>query len=644
MNRPQPTTKQEDQQLIELTVILYSQTRTAIITSCMAAITVLVVAWISLPDAHPFLAAWILLLLSVNLIRDQHIQRILKAGIQRENCQRSGIIAALWALLSGLSWGMLTLLWEPQLNISAQLMIFIVMLGIPTGAISTNAARLSTFLAFVTPPLLILSLKLVLQGDAEYLTTACLLNIHLLFLFITARRYHKEIRQSLQRRQDNQTLVKELELNLSRLEDEVRHRAKTEADLTALTANLEQKVQERTSELEVLYKVSSALINPEKPLEEVFHELLEIMDRSSAIEKDCVTNIAYEGKVYQSKTYPNNADGETTPIIIEGEQRGQLSLAFPAAKAETQSAGLQKRDLLHAIAEKIEQFIELRLVKEHREEMERQLNLAHKMESIGQLAAGIAHEINTPTQFVTNNTQFLNEAFEAYGQALAQYQILITEAAEHPLNKDQIEQLKVRLEALDIHYLNAEIPEAISQSLDGLGRIAKIVQAMKDFSHPGGQGKTESDINRAINTSIDISRNEWKYVAELTTDLDPDLPLIPIYQNEFNQVILNLIVNAAHAIASQEFSQQNRGVIHISTQLNGDFVLIKVMDNGCGIPKDNQCRIFDHFFTTKEIGKGTGQGLAIAYAIIVDKHGGSIEVESELNQGSTFILQIPVRP
>ncbi len=277
-----------------------------------------------------------------------------------------------------------------------------------------------------------------------------------------------------------------------------------------------------------------------------------------------------------------------------------------------------------------------------RRNTELQLRQAQKLESIGQLAAGIAHEINTPTQFVNDNTRFLQEAFADYGRLLAAHDRLTDAAAGGSVPEARVDEVRALAEEIDLDYLKGEIPQAVEQSLEGLERIARIVQATKEFSHPGTKEKTATDLNRMIETTIDVSRNEWKYSAELIAELDPELPQVPVMGGEFNQVILNLIVNAAHAITDAVGESGEMGEIRIATRQEGKWAEITISDSGTGIPEAIQRRIFDPFFTTKEVGKGSGQGLAIAWSVIVDKHGGTIEVESEEGNGATFTICLPI--
>ena len=195
----------------------------------------------------------------------------------------------------------------------------------------------------------------------------------------------------------------------------------------------------------------------------------------------------------------------------------------------------------------------------------------------------------------------------------------------------------------DLPYLVEEIPRAIEQSLEGVQRVTEIVGAMRDFSHPGSDQKSLVDLNHAINNTVTVSRNEWKYVAEMELDLDPSLPEVLCIPGEINQVLLNIIVNAAHAITDAlEQKNLNKGTISIATHKRDGLVAIHISDTGAGIPKDIQHRIFDPFFTTKDVGKGTGQGLAIAHRVVTEKHGGFLRFETDQNTGTTFIIELPL--
>jgi signal transduction histidine kinase len=278
-----------------------------------------------------------------------------------------------------------------------------------------------------------------------------------------------------------------------------------------------------------------------------------------------------------------------------------------------------------------------------RDSMEIQLRHAQKLESIGQLAAGIAHEINTPTQYIGDNVRFLSDAFRDIKQLLFRQNELLQAASHNPAAREVLREFEAAARAADVEYLLREIPKSIEQTMEGVQRVARIVGAMKEFSHPGVSEKTRIDINQAIKSTLTVSHNEWKYVAELVTDLAPDLPLVRCLPGELNKVILNLIVNAAHAIADTvQNGGATKGTITISTRHSGNWLEIRIADTGPGIPERIRTRIFDPFFTTKAVGKGTGQGLAIAHSVVVDKHGGTISFETEMGRGTTFIIRLPI--
>ncbi|MEP6932654.1 MAG: PAS domain S-box protein [Nitrospirota bacterium] len=272
--------------------------------------------------------------------------------------------------------------------------------------------------------------------------------------------------------------------------------------------------------------------------------------------------------------------------------------------------------------------------------LEQELIQAQKLESIGQLAAGIAHEINTPTQFVGDNIRFLSDSFIDLLAVLDRARELWTAARAGTCAPELIEACEAASQRADLVYLTEELPKALAQSTEGMEHISKIVRAMKDFSHPGSEGKTYVDLNKAIESTVIVACNEWKYIADLTTDLASDLPLVPCLLGQFNQVILNMIVNASHAIGDVVRGTPHKGLITITSRQVDHYAEIRITDTGTGIPEAIRHKIFDPFFTTKAVGKGTGQGLAIARSVVVDKHGGTIAVESQLGQGTTFIIRL----
>lgn len=277
--------------------------------------------------------------------------------------------------------------------------------------------------------------------------------------------------------------------------------------------------------------------------------------------------------------------------------------------------------------------------------IEIQLRQSQKLEAIGQLASGIAHEINTPIQFIGDNARFLQQAFQIIQTVDSLYAELLQAAQKNSVTPELIARVEKAVAAGELEYLFKEIPEALSQTTEGVNRVTTIVRAMKYFSHPGNNDLARADLNKAIESTVTVARNEWKYVADMKLDLDPALPPVDCFVSEFNQAIVNLIVNAAHAIGDAvRKTPGTKGTITVSTRQEGESVEVRVSDTGSGIPEKIRPRIFEPFFTTKGVGKGTGQGLSVVYGAIVKRHGGTVEFESELGKGTTFVIRLPRCP
>jgi PAS domain S-box-containing protein len=256
---------------------------------------------------------------------------------------------------------------------------------------------------------------------------------------------------------------------------------------------------------------------------------------------------------------------------------------------------------------------------------ERRLAQGEHLESIGRLAAGVAHEINTPIQYLNDSVYFIREAM----QDLLAHNAKLTASLPAPPDEDE-----------DLEDIKRELPPALDRVVDGLGRIAEIVRSMKEFSHVDQREMSRVDLNRAINSTLIIARSEYKYVADVETDL-ADLPLVTCHGGQINQVVLNLVVNAAHAIADKVKGTSDKGIITVKTCVEGGFAVLSIGDNGGGIPEGIRKRIFEPFFTTKEVGKGTGQGLSIAHNVITS-HGGTLDFVTEIGKGTTFHVRLPL--
>jgi PAS domain S-box-containing protein len=275
--------------------------------------------------------------------------------------------------------------------------------------------------------------------------------------------------------------------------------------------------------------------------------------------------------------------------------------------------------------------------------LESQLLQTQKLEAIGQLAAGIAHEINTPTQYVLNNMWFIKEAIEQLHAALARHEEFFDRVAAEPALLGEVAEVRAHDVDRQISFYLEELPAAISETLQGLERITAIVGSVKQFAHPGHEMQQDVNLNTLVESTVNLSRNEWKYVAELTTDLDPGLPDVSCQMQEIGQVLLNLVINAAHAIVDAGGGKSGaKGHIRIDTRRRGEWAEIRVQDTGTGIPEHAQGHIFEPFFTTKPVGMGTGQGLFIAHRTVVKNHGGTISFETGAGQGTTFIIRLPL--
>ena len=289
------------------------------------------------------------------------------------------------------------------------------------------------------------------------------------------------------------------------------------------------------------------------------------------------------------------------------------------------------------VAELERQHAEMIRIHEDSRQLELELHQAQKLEAVGRLAAGIAHEINTPIQFIGDNTRFLQDAFQGLVAVLAAQREAL---AALPVPAELAERLARAAEEADLVYTVEQVPRTIERTLEGTRRVAVIVRAMKEFAHPDQREMVATDLNRALLATVEVARNEYKYVAEVETVLD-ELPLVTCYPGDLNQVFLNLLVNAAHAIDDVVKGTGAKGRIRIATARRGDAVEIAIADTGAGIPEAIREKIFEPFFTTKEVGRGTGQGLAIARSV-VEKHRGTIAFETEVGRGTTFRIRIPI--
>ena len=333
--------------------------------------------------------------------------------------------------------------------------------------------------------------------------------------------------------------------------------------------------------------------------------------------------VASTSKAKTSIVYPMHSSGSLVGVITFGRQ--SLRRLFRRSDLETVAVLASQITLALSNAR-----------------LAQQSATAEKLAAVGALAAGIAHEINTPVQFVGDSVHFLNEAFEGLGRVLLAYRSIAREVTDGP-GAAQAARLKEIEEENDLEYLLEEIPRAATRTQEGMARVAEIVRAMKQFSRRDEGDKSTVDINATIESALTLARNEYKYIAEVELQLG-QVPTVLGHSGDIAHVFLNLIVNAAHAIAATGAGENGqRGTIRIASEEQGTHVVVSVEDTGSGIPSEIQSRVFEPFFTTKAVGKGTGLGLAIARATIVDHHGGTLTFQSEVGVGTKFTVRLPMQ-
>ncbi len=335
-------------------------------------------------------------------------------------------------------------------------------------------------------------------------------------------------------------------------------------------------------------------------------------------------NGAVRSRIDDSRS--GNFELETTVLTLD-EQR--VDLRWVASCEQSDSTGQHKvlRGMMLDVTDQ--------------RRLENDLAQAQKLESVGRLAAGVAHEINTPVQFVSDSVHFVREALDDLSGIVHKYRELRIATEQGAGVAAAAKAAEEAEDNADLDYILENAPVALDRARDGLGRVAAIVRSMKEFAHPDRKEMAQSDLNQAISSTLVIASNEYKYVADVEMALG-DLPLVNCYAGEINQVVLNLIVNAAHAIGDVVKGTDQKGKIRVATRVLDHQIEISIGDTGKGIPLEVRSRIFDPFFTTKEVGRGTGQGLAIARTVVVDKHGGTLHFETELGVGTTFYIRLPI--
>ncbi|MDP3481388.1 MAG: PAS domain S-box protein, partial [Desulfoprunum sp.] len=461
----------------------------------------------------------------------------------------------------------------------------------------------------------------------------------------------QEAKELLETRVEERTA--ELAGTNNELQAEISERKQAEEQLAILNQRLESLVEQRTEQLN---RRNAELIASE----ERYRNLVETMQEGILI-VDGNGRLTYVNRQMSNMLgmVPDKLIGRECAHFIEAKDRAVFEAKLKSANGQfalkfevnfTRSDGhivstLVTPTTLYDGEGRFHGFFAVVTDITHLKQLQTQLLHAQKLESIGQLAAGIAHEINTPTQYVINNARFLDDAFKELVEVLAADEAFF-DALKNGLSVSvTLEEVEMSRKNHQLDSLFKEISGAFADTFEGLERISNIVGSVKRFAQPGQDATALADLNDAIRNTITVSTNEWKYVANIETDLDPALPLIPCNISAINQVVLVLIVNAAHAIADQQIDSDaaGKGTITLKTTNLGDFAEIRITDTGSGIPENIRTRIFDPFFTTKSVGKGSGQGLAIARTIITESHHGTIDFETGVGCGTTFIIHLPLQ-
>ena len=383
------------------------------------------------------------------------------------------------------------------------------------------------------------------------------------------------------------------------------------------------KAQERLSESQRIARLATLEFDRDREiidLDEGAEDMLGLVPGVAATLRELLTNVDREDRLdFVDLLYSANEEPQTIEIKVSANETDRVLESVVSRAGDGSQVLVTLQDITQRKIEERERSTMVERVYE-----------AERLSALGTMAGGIAHEINTPVQYIGDNLRFIGDQVEGLLNIAAR-------AGRH----DRTDDLSAESETnfFDIEFAREETPTAINQALEGIGQIARIVQAVKEYSHPTGHKFAATDLNHAIETVVTITRNQWKYVAELQVDLDPTLPRISAVEGEINQVLVNLIVNASQAIA--EKGESSLGHIWVSTRRDHHEVSITVRDDGPGIVPENLKKIFDMFFTTKPPGKGTGQGLALVKSII-HRHGGVISVQSEPGQGASFVVRLPI--
>ncbi len=450
-------------------------------------------------------------------------------------------------------------------------------------------------------------------------------------------------------------------LVVHKLMAEILRRQKTESGILRMNEDLEHKVLQGTAAVDQSNRDLMAAIAEHKEADEARSRSDQLFRSIAENSADLIAVVDQSGhRIYNNPTYGRllgyTAEELKNTVSFQQIHPDDRPLVTRAAqKAVETGVGqiveyrMRRKDGTYVTLESHSSFIrdsrgEIEaLVISARDISDRRMAMhTEKLSAIGQLAAGVAHELNTPAQYVSDNLTFLRDTWSELDAAMAF--CLAPAHALIPSDSGSSGGVIFAGPPRDWDWLRKEVPKAISQSLEGIRRMTKILGAMRRFSHTGGGEREEVDLSEALDATITVAQHQIKEIADVQTDYQPDLPRVECYCDELNQVFLNLIVNATHAIRDASTQgTRHRGKLTIRTRQIDQDVQIEIQDNGSGIPLDVRDRVFDPFFTTKQVGEGTGQGLTICHEIVVQKHHGTIWFDTEIDKGTTFFVRIPIR-
>ena len=423
---------------------------------------------------------------------------------------------------------------------------------------------------------------------------------------------------------------------------EARMLAARQVAMEQLHGEIESKIEERTCQLEASREQYRILVENTHTIPwelDTENFGFTYMGPQAASLIGCPAEYLLAPNFFESRIHKDDVKSVVTAFFVSVSEKRYIEAEYRLQKAD--GTYVWMRTCIDGHASSDNRLRGFHFDISERRALELELQQAQKLESVGRLASGIAHEINTPIQFVSDSVHFLRGGLDDLLVLVGKYKAMRAAAKTNTLtSKIVAEVVKAESEA-DLEYLEENMPSAFARATEGLQRVAGLVRSMKEFAHPDQREKQNADLNHAIETTLIIAKNEYKYVADVETDLGP-LPPVVCHVNLLNQVFLNLVVNAAHAIGDTVKGTEKKGTIKISTRLHEGHAIISVRDSGGGIPEAIRPKIFDPFFTTKEVGKGTGQGLAIARNVVVEKHGGSLDFETELGKGTTFFIKLPL--